>query len=101
MRYPAWVAIAPEQRSNCFVSDVSRTGARIEATDTTMVPDSFVLMLSSNGAPRRFCRVIWRKPNQVGVKFERSLAEAAKPLSVIDTDAAPPPIEAEELENSA
>ena len=34
-------------------------------------------MLSSNGAARRFCRVVWREPRQVGVKFTRSLADAA------------------------
>jgi hypothetical protein len=61
--------------------------------DSTTIPDHFVLMLSSNGAARRFCRVMWRKPTQVGVKFERSLADAANATLApkADASAAPPP----------
>ena len=77
LRYTAWVAVAAEQRLGCVVSDVSDTGARIDVQDSTTIPDHFVLMLSSNGAARRYCRVMWRKPNQIGVQFARSLADAA------------------------
>ena len=95
LRYTAWVAVTAEQRLGCVVSDVSDTGARIDVQDSTTIPDHFVLMLSSNGAARRFCCVMWRKPTQVGVKFERSLADAANatlaPKADADTSAAPPP----------
>ena len=77
MRHTAWLAVSAEQRTGCTLSDVSDTGARVDVQDSTAIPDHFVLMLSSNGAARRFCRVVWRKPHQVGVKFERSLAGAA------------------------
>ena len=77
LRYTAWVAVTAEQRLGCVVSDISDTGARIDVQDSTTIPDHFVLLLSSNGAARRFCRVVWRKPTQMGVKFERSLADAA------------------------
>jgi hypothetical protein len=89
MRHSAWVAITPEQRFGCTVADISETGARIEVNDSAKVPDSFVLMLSSNGAARRFCRMVWRKPHQVGVKFEKSFAEAAKPATSADAAAVP------------
>jgi hypothetical protein len=77
MRHTAWLAVSAEQRTDCTLSDVSDTGARVDVQDSTTIPDHFVLMLSSNGAARRFCRVVWRKPRQVGVKFARSLADAA------------------------
>ena len=70
LRYTAWVALTANQRHGCVVSDVSDTGARIDVQDSKTIPDHFVLMLSSNGAARRFCRVVWRKPTQMGVKFE-------------------------------
>jgi hypothetical protein len=69
--------VTAEQRLGCVVSDISDTGARIDVQDSNAIPDQFVLLLSSNGAARRFCRVVWRKPTQMGVKFERSLADAA------------------------
>ena len=103
MRHTAWVAITPKERFGCVVSDVSDTGARIDVNDSKAVPDSFILMLSSNGAARRFCRVVWRKPHQVGVKFERSFAEAANPTrtSSADEKAAPAPSEAAEPATTA
>ena len=95
LRYTAWVALTAEERHGCVVSDVSDTGARIDVQDSKILPDYFVLMLTSNGAARRYCRVMWRKPTQVGVKFERSLAEAVEatlaPASDADAKAAPSP----------
>src|ERR1019366_3930684 len=87
LRYTAWVAVTAEQRLGCVVSDISGTGARIDVQDSTTIPDHFVLLLSSNGAARRFCRVVWRKPTQMGVKFERSLADAANATLAPKADA--------------
>lgn len=87
LRYTAWVALTAEQRHGCVVSDVSESGARIDVQDSTALPDHFVLMLTSNGSARRFCRVMWRKPNQVGVQFTRNLAEAATPSLAPKPDA--------------
>src|ERR1700722_19392219 len=89
LRYTAWVALTAEQRHGCVVSDVSESGARIDVQDSATLPDHFVLMLTSNGSARRFCRVMWRKPNQVGVQFTRSLAEAATPSLAPKSDADP------------
>lgn len=95
LRYIAWVALTAKERHGCVVSDVSDSGARIDVQDSKILPDCFVLMLTSNGAARRYCRVVWRKPTQVGVKFERSLAEAAQaslaPKSAADAKATPAP----------
>ena len=59
----------------------------------TRFPTSLSRLLSSNGAARRFCRVVWRKPTQMGVKFERSLADAANATLTpkADAQAAPAP----------
>jgi hypothetical protein len=87
LRYTAWVALTPEQRHGCVVSDVSETGARIDVQDSSELPDHFVLMLTSNGSARRFCRVMWRKSSQVGVQFTRTMAEAAAPKLAPKADA--------------
>ncbi|HEY1474472.1 MAG TPA: PilZ domain-containing protein [Pseudolabrys sp.] len=87
LRYTAWLAVTAEQRHGCVVSDISDTGARIDVQDAKAIPDYFVLLLSSNGAARRFCRVMWRKPTQLGVKFAHSLAEAANATLVPQANA--------------
>ena len=76
MRYTAWLALAPKELHGCVLSDISDSGARVDVEDSSKVPDRFFLFLSSNGAARRVCRVVWRKPTQLGVKFERTFAEA-------------------------
>src|SRR5215831_380161 len=76
IRYSAWLMPTPSQRIDCFVTDVSESGARIQVNDADNVPDCFALLLSNNGAPRRFCRAIWRKPHEIGVKFARTYTEA-------------------------
>ncbi len=51
----------------CRISDVSATGARLTTDHMDMLPDEFDLAL--NADIMRNCRVVWRKKNQVGVKF--------------------------------
>jgi hypothetical protein len=87
MRYTAWVALAADQLHNCVLSDVSDTGARIDIEDSKAIPDDFVLLLSSNGSARRKCQVVWRQPRQIGVKFERHLANAERATLVPKVDA--------------
>jgi len=105
LRYSAWVATTPTKRFGCTVSDVSQTGARLDVNDSSAVPDRFVLLLSSNGAARRFCRVMWRKTNQVGVKFARTFAETAEmppePKSDAEAEAEGAPAAAEASEAPA
>jgi PilZ domain len=95
MRYSAWVALTPDERHGCVLFDVSDSGARIELQDSAILPEHFLLLLSANGAARRYCHVVWRQPNQVGVKFEASLPESADatlaPKSDADAQAAPAP----------
>lgn len=74
VRYTAWLALAPGELHGCALSDVSNTGARIEVEDSNKLPDVFELWLAGNGSARRNCKVVWRKPTQVGVRFEGRLS---------------------------
>lgn len=76
IRYTAWLMAAPGELQGCLLSDISETGARIDIDNAEAVPERFLLWLSANGAARRICRVVWRKPHQIGVKFELRLAAA-------------------------
>jgi hypothetical protein len=87
MRYTAWVALEAEQLHGCVLSDISDTGARIDIEDSKTIPDHFLLLLSGNGSARRKCSVVWRKPRQIGVKFERRLPAGVRATLVPKLDA--------------
>ena len=77
LRYSAWIALDGGKLQGCALSDISDLGARLEVEDEKALPDRFRLMLSGRGSARRQCRVIWRKPTQIGVAFEKPLSEEA------------------------
>jgi PilZ domain len=91
LRRPAWLALGPGEFRGCRLSDVSDAGARIDVEAGITLPDHFMLLLSSNGAARRACRVVWRDAQQIGVKFEPRLGgtEQATQESNPDSDTAP------------
>ena len=97
IRYTAWLVLEGGQLHGCALSDASDTGARLEVEDSKIVPDTFMLLLAGNGAAQRTCRVVWRKPQQVGVKFERHLAKgdtaALVPVSDADDNVRLEPVE--------
>lgn len=88
MRYTAWLVLDDDALQGCALSDISETGARIDVEDSDTVPDGFLLRLSGNGAARRKCRVVWRKPQQIGVKFEARLAASDRAGLVPHTEQA-------------
>ena len=63
------------ERHECVITNISDHGAHINVADSDVLPDSFILLLAENGATRRRCRVIWRKPRGLGVKFDSWLDE--------------------------
>jgi len=75
MRHDAWLIFEDGKRSKCLWTDISDKGACINLPDAQDIPDDFVLLLAETGSPRRRCRVIWRKPDQLGVKFETRIDE--------------------------
>ena len=52
----------------CTVRDVSPTGARLRAESSVSIPDTFELIIEVDGLEAD-CQVVWRKANEVGVKF--------------------------------
>ncbi len=81
LRYNAWLMLGPEAKHCCMLSDVSDSGACIEVEDSRVFPDQFFLLLSANGAVHRNCHVVWRKPQQLGVKFERAAEGDKQPAA--------------------
>ena len=75
LRRDAWVMLDADQRCECVITNISDRGAHIGIADSGALPDSFVLLLAENGTTRRRCRVIWRKPREVGIKFDSWLDE--------------------------
>ena len=71
LRYGAWLMLADGSLAECVLSDISETGARLMVDDSALVPEKFDLVLSRNGEARRHCKVVWRNPQQVGVRFEQ------------------------------
>ena len=71
MRFSAWVTMPDKSLHGCVLADISDTGARLDVEDAKKVPDRFMLFLSGrNGKARRYCHVVWRAPEQLGVEFE-------------------------------
>jgi hypothetical protein len=52
----------------CTIRDMSATGARIRPDGSVAVPDTFELIIESEGLEAD-CQVVWRKSNEVGVRF--------------------------------
>src|SRR4029078_4119718 len=98
LRRDAWVMLDAGQRCECVITNISDRGAHISIADSEALPDSFVLMLAENGATRRRCRVIWRKPREVGIKFDSWLDERIRAGGNAKVDADPRTKEDKEAE---
>ena len=53
---------------SCTVRDLSATGARLRVDNMLGIPDTFELIIAVDGLEAN-CQVVWRKTNEVGVKF--------------------------------
>jgi hypothetical protein len=68
--YPAFLDLGDGSPAReCILCDASQEGAQLTVTDPQSLPDEFILALSSDGAARRRCRVMWRTEKQIGVAF--------------------------------
>lgn len=93
IRYTAWISL-DEQLHGCVLADVSDTGARLNIDHAETLPDRFQLLLSRReGSPRRYCHVVWRKPDQVGVDFEHQLVASDEPPPAFRTQKKTEPAE--------
>lgn len=97
MRYSAWARLADKSLHGCVLFDISDTGARIEVENAAVLPETFVLLLAGrNSKARRYCRIVWREPHQVGVQFEKPKAVAAEAARTPAATAAAEPAPAAE-----
>jgi hypothetical protein len=62
---------------DCAIVDVSQGGARIAVLAAEMVPDEFLLTLSASSDVSRRCKVAWRRDDEVGVIFVKTVDAAA------------------------
>jgi len=53
----------------CRLRDVSASGARFAHALADELPAELLLALSKDGKVRRRCQVVWRKDDEVGVRF--------------------------------
>ena len=53
----------------CVLWDISEGGARLSVTDTTTVPNEFLLVLERDAPRGTSCRVVWRQGDQIGLEF--------------------------------
>ena len=52
----------------CTVRDISDGGARLRVTSSLLAPDTFELIIESEGLEAD-CEVVWRDESQIGVRF--------------------------------
>jgi hypothetical protein len=64
--YPAKIDTGNGSLYACTLADISQTGAKLNSTRGSKLPDEFTLML---GSAHRKCRVVWRNEKQIGVRF--------------------------------
>jgi PilZ domain len=54
---------------DCKVRNLSRTGAALEVASQIGVPDTFMLVMTSDNLTLH-CHVVWRKQFRIGVAFD-------------------------------
>ena len=55
----------------CFVHDLSATGAKITVSDSSMLAGRIKLAFSRDARSGRLCDVVWRRGKSFGVRFVR------------------------------
>jgi hypothetical protein len=58
---------------SCMVRRITEDGATIEVESGLGVPDTFELLVASEGLVQ-FCKLVWRSEKQIGVSFGRPVA---------------------------
>jgi hypothetical protein len=76
--YPAFLDFGDGSPAReCTLCDASQEGAQLAVADPESLPNEFILALSSDGAARRRCRVMWRTETQIGVEFLKDFKKSA------------------------
>ena len=70
LRYAAFIGTGADMPlRGCIVSDISETGAKLDAEKAEELPNEFQLLLSGRCGIYRQCHTVWRTSNQIGVHF--------------------------------
>jgi hypothetical protein len=94
--YPAYIERGEGQPAiECALCDASQEGAQLALADPSSLPQEFILALSSDGAARRRCRVMWRTEDHVGVEFLKDVKRRPRTMRSPVRFAMPAPAEAE------
>jgi PilZ domain-containing protein len=56
----------------CVLWDISEGGARLTVASHKALPDKFILRKTRGDANGRRCVVVWRSPEEIGLKFLNS-----------------------------
>jgi hypothetical protein len=70
------LSLKAELICDCAIIDVSQGGARVAVLAADMVPDEFLLAFSPKSDVTRKCNVAWRKDDEVGVTFLKTVDAA-------------------------
>ena len=82
-----WIALETIQSlAECFLRDVSHTGAKIILQTESKLPKTFDLYLTPNGNVGRNCELIWQDGLEIGVKF---VGRAVPRRTLVDSVQAP------------
>ena len=61
---------------SCMIRDISSGGARLSATSSVDIPDTFELIVELDGIEAE-CEVVWRYGKDIGVRFLSPLRHSA------------------------
>jgi hypothetical protein len=68
----AWVTLEGGFAARpCFVHDMSSSGAKISASDSSALSGRVLLAFSRDARTGHQCNVVWRRGQSFGVKFIR------------------------------
>jgi PilZ domain len=70
------LSLKAELICDCAIVDVSQGGARVAVLAADMVPDEFLLAFSPKSHVTRKCKVAWRRDDEVGVTFLKTVDAA-------------------------
>jgi len=65
---PATIKFVGGGTINCFVRNLSSTGAALELSDQTGIPEKFILVVPGDGLHLP-CSTVWRREHRIGVTF--------------------------------
>jgi hypothetical protein len=68
VKKPAWIEHGGD-KTTCTVRDLSLTGASLEVSDPTTVPEKFTLVIPEDGL-KIACRLVRRTEFRMGIIFE-------------------------------